>query len=336
MYSVTNFFKSLIAGILVTLYVITINSHHMKRFLAVIAIAALLSVSTSFAAKKSKQPATPPSPTATAFTRLLWDGEAPHPKVIRPDADGHMRAPVNIGDTAKIHVFLPEASKANGKAVVLCPGGAYLGLCMDYEGGDWAPFFNEQGIALIVLQYRLPDGTWQIPVEDVQEAIRTARRNAREWNLDPAKIGVGGSSAGGHLASTASTHFNAPVNADTVSCRPDFAILYYPVISFLPPLTHTDTRRSFLGPNFTTEQELLFSNELQVTPETPRTWLGYSHDDDLVPTPNGLRYYEALRENGVPASLHIYPTGGHGWGIRSDFRYRDQMLSDLRSWLASF
>ena len=310
---------------------------HLKHlFLAFAAIAALLSAPATSAAKKNKQQATPPSPTATAFTRLLWDGEAPHPKKFKPDADGNIRTPRNVGDTAKIHVFLPDAAKANGKAVVLCPGGAYLGLCMDYEGGDWAPFFNEQGIALIVLQYRLPDGTWQIPVEDVQEAIRTARRNASQWNLDPSKIGVGGSSAGGHLASTASTHFNAPVNEDSVSCRPDFSILYYPVISFMPQLSHTDTRRSFLGPNFTIEQEILFSNEFQVTSETPRTWIGFSHDDDLVPTPNGLRYYEALRDNGVPASLHIYPTGGHGWGIRPDFRYRAEMLADLRSWLASF
>lgn len=301
------------------------------RFLLSIA-AMLLSVASVSAAKTHNSANNSPR----AFTRLLWEGEAPHPKTIRPDAEGNMRKPVNIGDTAKIHVFLPAPAKANGKAVVLCPGGAYLGLCMDYEGADWAPFFNDRGIALIVLQYRLPDGTWQIPVEDVQEAIRLARRNAGEWNLDPSKIGVGGSSAGGHLASTASTHFNSPVNPDNVSCRPDFSILFYPVISFMPQLTHTDTRRSLLGPNFSTQAEILFSNELQVTPQTPRTWIGFSHDDDLVPTPNGLRYYEALRTAGVPASLHIYPTGGHGWGIKPEFRYHNEMLADLSSWLESF
>lgn len=299
------------------------------RFLLSIA-AAIMAFSIASAASPKK------SDTPRAFLLPLWEKEAPHPKIIKPDSEGNLRKPVNIGDSAKIYVFLPAAEKANGKAVVLCPGGAYLGLCMDYEGGEWAPFFNERGIALIVLQYRLPDGTWQIPVEDVQEAIRVARRNAREWNLDPAKIGVGGSSAGGHLAATASTHFNTPVNPDTVSCRPDFSILFYPVISFMPQLTHTDTRRSLLGPNFTTQEEILFSNELQVTPETPRTWIGFSHDDDLVPTPNGLRYYEALRTAGVPASLHIYPTGGHGWGIKKDFRYHNEMLADLSSWLESF
>lgn len=297
-----------------------------------LSLAALL-ISASFAsAAKNATPDDSPR----AFTQLLWKGEAPHPKHIRPDNAGNIRKPVDVGDTAKIHVFLPAPEKANGKAVVLCPGGAYLGLCMDYEGGDWAPFFNERGIALIVLQYRLPDGTWQIPVEDVQEAIRLARRNAKEWNLNPSGIGVGGSSAGGHLAATASTHFSNPVNPDTVSCRPDFSILFYPVVSFMPQLTHTDTRRSLLGPNFSTEAEILFSNELQVTPQTPRTWIGFSHDDDLVPTPNGLRYYEALRTAGVPASLHIYPTGGHGWGIKPDFRYHKEMLADLASWLESF
>jgi len=270
------------------------------------------------------------------FERLLWEGEAPHQKIIKPDAEGHIRAPQNIGDTAKIQVFLPAPSKANGKAVVLCPGGSYAALCMDYEGYEWAPFFNDEGIALIVLQYRLPEGTWQIPVEDVQEAIRVARRNAVEWNLNPDAIGIGGSSAGGHLASTASTHFNSPVNEDTVSCRPDFSILFYPVISMMPQLTHKYTRMFLLGPDFDPEKEILFSNELQVTPETPRAWIAFSHDDDVVCTPNGLRYYEALLNNNVPASLHIYPTGSHGWGYRPEFRYRNEMLADLRSWLRSF
>lgn len=306
----------------------------MKKFVNAALAAVCLSVAVALPMTAKKDAAN--AGEGRSLSLLLWKDEAPHPKTIRPDAQGNLRAPVNIGDTAKLHVFLPPASKANGKAVVLCPGGGYAGLCMDYEGTDWAPFFNEHGIALIVLQYRLPDGTWQIPVEDVQEALRVARRNAAEWNIDPHKVGVGGSSAGGHLASTASTHFADPVNADTVSCRPDFAILYYPVISFMPQLTHTGTRSNLLGPNFTIEQEILFSNEYQVNADTPRTWIGFSHDDNIVNPVNGLRYYETLKNAGVPASLHIYPTGGHGWGIRSDFRYRKEMLADLSSWLESF
>lgn len=269
------------------------------------------------------------------FTQLLWNGEAPHKKVIRPDANGNLRQPKDVGDTAKIHVYLPAPSKANGKAVVFCPGGAYAMLCMTYEGWDWANFLNEEGIALVVLQYRLPEGNWQIPVEDVQEAIRLTRRNAKEWNINPDMVGVGGFSAGGHLASTASTHFNSPVNADAVSCRPDFSVLFYPVISLMPQMTHYDSRRNFLGPNID-NKEILFSNELQVTAETPRTWLAFSHDDDCVPPQNGVRYYEALLNNHVPASFHIYPSGGHGWGIQTGFRYHKEMLADLSSWLRSF
>lgn len=287
----------------------------------------------SGAAKKKTTVKSDPADSPRAFTQLLWPQGAPHPKVVGPE-----RKPVDVGDTAKVHVFLPAPSKANGKAVVLCPGGAYLGLCMGYEGTDWAEFFNNEGVALVVLQYRLPAGTWQIPVEDVQEALRLTRRNAKEWHVDPSKVGVGGSSAGGHLAATASTHFNTPVNPDTVSCRPDFSILYYPVISFMPQITHRDTRRSFLGSDISPTDEIFFSNETQVTPQTPRTWLAYSHDDDLVPTIHGLRYYEALRTAGVPASMHIYPTGGHGWGIlpADRFPYHETMLQDLRSFLTSF
>lgn len=301
----------------------------MNKILTVV-LAVMVAV-TTWGAKNSASPENP-----RQFSRLLWEGEAPHSKTLKPDSQGNIRAGVDVGDTAKIHVFLPPEDKANGKAVVLCPGGGYAGLCMSYEGIDWAPFFNDRGIALVVLQYRLPEGTWQIPVEDVQEAVRVVRRNAAAWHIDPAKVGVGGSSAGGHLAATASTHFNAPVNSSDVSCRPDFAILYYPVISFMPQLTHTGTRSNLLGSDFPIEHEILFSNEYQVSPETPRTWIGFSHDDSLVNPVNGLRYYEALLKAGVPASLHIYPSGEHGWGFRQDFRYRNEMLADLSAWLLSF
>lgn len=300
------------------------------------ALLAAALVSMAPASMDAKKKAAAPAETSTSFSRLLWEGEAPHPKTIKPDASGNIREPKNIGDTARIFVSLPPASKANGKAVVLCPGGAYAGLAMTYEGTDWAEWFNDRGIALITLQYRLPEGEWQIPVEDVQEAIRLCRRNAAEWNIDPSKVGVGGSSAGGHLAATASTHYDKPVNADTVSCRPDFSILYYPVISLMPDLTHQGTRNNLLGPGFSPKQEILFSNERQVTDTTPRAWIGFSHDDGAVPTENGLRYYEALKKHGIPASLHIYPTGGHGWGIKPTFRYREQMLSDLDAFLSSF
>ena len=313
----------------------TIITATMKLIPALL-LAALVGLTPLSGSAKKKAAAQAPAETTTTFSRLLWDGEAPHPKVIRPGKDGKIREPKNIGDTAKIFVSLPAPSKANGKAIVLCPGGAYGGLAMDHEGHDWAKWLNDRGVALVVLQYRLPEGQWQIPVEDVQEAIRLCRRNAGEWNIDPAKVGVGGSSAGGHLASTASTHYDNPVNADPVSCRPDFSVLFYPVISMMPEMTHRGTRSNLLGPDFEPTMEILFSNDRQVTDTTPRAWIGFSHDDSAVPTQNGLRYYEALKNHGIPASLHIYPTGGHGWGMRPDFTYHTPMLTDLEAFLNSF
>ncbi|MBD5224403.1 MAG: alpha/beta hydrolase [Bacteroidales bacterium] len=298
---------------------------------AVIASAAIASPSSA-----KKAPEADPADTPRSWTQLLWEGEAPHSKIIRPDANGNLRQPNEIGDTAKLHISLPAPSKANGKAVVLCPGGGYGHLAMDHEGCGWADFFNNQGIALITLQYRLPEGTWEIPVEDVQEAIRTVRRNAAGWNIRPDAIGIGGSSAGGHLASTAATHFANPVNADPVSCRPDFAILFYPVISLKPEYTHAGSRANLLGPNLTCEREIEFSNELQVTPDAPRTIIFYSSDDNVVHPFNGIHYYNALYNAGVPASIHVYPTGGHGWGCRPDFKYHDTMTEDLSSWLTGF
>ena len=298
--------------------------------------AMVITVAVALPSFAKKSPKTDPSDTPRAWTQLLWPDGAPHPKQIKPDAEGKVREPKEMGDTAKVHVFLPAPSKANGKAVVLCPGGGYVWLAIDNEGYGWVDFFNEQGIALVVLQYRLPDGTWEIPVEDVQEAVRLVRRNAKEWNINPDAIGVGGSSAGGHLASTASTHFAKPVNADPVSCRPDFAILYYPVISFLPQYSHGGSRIGLLGPSFTCEKEIEFSNEMQVTPDTPRTIILFSSDVDIVHPFNALRYYEALYNAGVPASLHIYPEGRHGWGSNPAFKYRKAMLTDLSTWLSGF
>lgn len=302
----------------------------MRFYPTLAALIFALAVAFPCPAKQSKSDA------PRSWTQLLWSGEAPHPKVIRPDAAGNVREPRELGDTAKLHIFLPSPSQANGKAVVLCPGGSYEGLAIDHEGYGWAPFFNEQGIALIVLQYRVPGGRRELPIEDVQEALRMVRRNAIQWNINPNAVGVGGSSAGGHLASTASTHFASPINPDTISCRPDFAILFYPVITMMPEYTHPGSRANLLGPSMSCLDEIAFSNELQVTPDTPRTIIFYSSDDDVVHPFNGTRYYEALLNAGVPASLHVYPSGGHGWGVRSDFKYHVPVLNELSAWLRSF
>lgn len=307
----------------------------MKSAIKLIAAMAL-AIAVALPSFAKKAPKADPADAPRSWTQLLWPDGAPHPKTLKPDANGNIREAKELGDTAKVHVFLPAPSKANGKAIVLCPGGGYVWIAIDNEGYGWTDFYNEQGVAVIVLQYRLPDGTWQIPVEDVQEAVRLARRNAKEWNLNPDAIGVGGSSAGGHLASTASTHFANPVNADPVSCRPDFAVLYYPVISFLPDYSHGGSRIGLLGNNFSCADELLFSNERQVTPDTPRTLILFSSDDDIVHPFNALKYYEALYNAGVPATMHIYPTGKHGWGSNPAFAHRETMLQDLGSWLKTF
>lgn len=228
-----------------------------------------------------------------------------------------------------IRVFLPPKDKTNGRVVIACPGGAYGGLAYGHEGYEWAPYFNEQGIALCVLKYRMPRGNREVPYSDAEEALRVVRENAKKWNIDPAKIGIMGSSAGGHLASTMATHLKSEL-------RPAFQILFYPVISMDQSITHAGSRQNLLGSNITPELDNLYSNEKQVTVDTPRAFIVFSDDDDAVPSENGVYYYLALKKNKVPASLYIYPSGGHGWGSRKDFKYNKEMLSDLTAWLNSF
>lgn len=226
-----------------------------------------------------------------------------------------------------IRIFLPEADKADGRAVVCLPGGGYSHLATDHEGYAWAPFFNDRGIALIVLKYRMPRGHAEVPQSDVREAFRLVREHASEWNINPRRVGIMGSSAGGHLASTIATHTDS-VNA------PAFQILFYPVVTMNPSLTHKGSRNGFLGSE-TPEKEMvqLYSNEMQVTPSTPPAIMLLSDDDTVVPSPNSINYYLALKRNRVPASLHVYPSGGHGWGIRTNFKYHTQMMADLDAWL---
>lgn len=228
-----------------------------------------------------------------------------------------------------IKVFLPEKEKATGRAVVVLPGGGYTHLATEHEGYDWAPFFNERGIAIAVVSYRMPNGDSTIPNTDAENAIKMMRENAEEWNINPYDVGIMGSSAGGHLASTVATH--APADA-----RPDFQILFYPVITMDPSYTHMGSHDNLLGKDPGKEKEDLFSNEKQVTTETPRAVILLSDDDKAVPSPNGVNYYLALNKCGVPASLYVYPSGGHGWGHRENFKYHPQMMSDLDAWLKSF
>ena len=228
-----------------------------------------------------------------------------------------------------LRVFLPAPELATGRAVVACPGGGYSGLAVNHEGYDWAPYFNKQGIALIVLKYRMPKGDRTLPISDAEAAMKMVRDSADVWNLNPNDIGIMGSSAGGHLASTIATH--APE-----ALRPNFQILFYPVITMDKSFTHMGSHDNLLGKDASAELETEFSNEKQVTKETPCAFIAYSDDDKTVPPANGVNYYLALNKKGVPSVLHIYPTGGHGWGIREDFLYKSEMQNELTSWLRSF
>ncbi len=225
-----------------------------------------------------------------------------------------------------IRVFLPAKDKANGMAVVCCPGGGYSHLATDHEGYDWAPFFNKRGFAFVVLKYRMPHGVTEVPISDAREALRVVRENAEKWNINPAKVGIMGSSAGGHLASTIATH------SDSLTV-PAFQILFYPVITFDYTYTHKGSRHGLIGTDASEEQVKLYSNELQVTKTTPPAILLLSDDDRVVPSANSVNYYLALKKKGIPATMHIYPSGGHGWGNRTSFKYNREMLADLSAWL---
>ncbi len=219
-------------------------------------------------------------------------------------------------------IFLPPADKANGTAVIICPGGGYWVVAYGHEGLDEAKKFNEMGVAAFVLKYRIPSSASMPnpeigPLQDAQEAIKTVREHAAEWHINPARVGIMGFSAGGHLAATAGTHFNHVVipNPLNTSLRPDFMLLIYPVISFSDSIGHIGSRDQLIGKNPSLEKIIEYSNELQVTKETPPTFLVHADDDDGVNPQNSVSFYLALLKNKVPAELHIYQTGGHGFGL---------------------
>jgi len=219
-------------------------------------------------------------------------------------------------------VFLPADEKATGIAVLICPGGAYAHLAFDHEGLAIAKWLNNNGIAGIILKYRLPSDFIMKdksvgPLQDAQEAIRIIRRKASEWKINQNRIGVIGFSAGGHLASTLSTHFDEKVyeSKDTTSARPDFSLLIYPVISFDSSFTHAGSRENLIGYNPSDDEVRHFSNELMISSNTPPAFLVHSSDDHVVPVKNSLVYYEGLIKNNIVAEMHVFQKGGHGYGL---------------------
>lgn len=274
-------------------------------------------------------------PLADAKPIPLWERDVPYLKSDDPK------------DVPTLTPYLPEKDKASGAAVVICPGGGYGALAMTHEGTDIAKWLNERGIAAFILKYRIagknnPAPIHPAPITDAQRAIRMVRAKAAEWGVDPKRIGIWGFSAGGHLASSAATHFdkgNADASdaIDKVSCRPDFAILGYPVISMKAPYTHGGSRNNLLGKNADEKLVESFCNDLAVTKETPPTFLFHTDEDRAVPPMNSILFYAALKQHGVPAELHIYEKGVHGVGLAPLDKIKDKALAGwperLNDWL---
>ena len=257
---------------------------------------------------------------------MLWPQGAPGAK---GDADA---------DRPAVRIYLPPAEKATGTAVVVCPGGGYRNLALDHEGSQIARWLNSLGVAAFVLRYRLgPAYHHPIELGDAQRAIRYVRSKSAEFQVVPDRIGIWGFSAGGHLASTVGTHFDAgsPDAADPIDragCRPDFMILAYPVISLVTEYVHKGSRTNLLGPDPDPALAESLSNERQVTPQTPPTFLFHTDADKGVPAENSVLFYLALRKAGVPAELHIYERGNHGVGLAQ----KDPVLSTWPARLADW
>lgn len=259
------------------------------------------------------------------FARIFWRPSAKTVKLY--ESDGPIRSTQQKADftEALLEIYSPREDENNGLCVIMCPGGGYEGESQSYEGRDFAPWFTTRGVTYCMLQYRLPKGNHEIPLADAEAAMEYLRSHAEELGIK--KIGIGGSSAGGHLASTLATHYSSG------RTRPDFQILLYPVITMDASFTHAGSRKNLLGDAPSQELVDLYSNEKQVTKDTPEAFIVLASDDFLVPVKNSTRYYEALVEKGVGATLLCYPTGNHGFGNNDTFKYRNNWLDELDTWI---
>lgn len=250
---------------------------------------------------------------------------------------------IELVNEPTLQVFLPPKGISTGQGVVICPGGGYRGVAYDIEGTEIAKFLNTKGIAGFVLKYRMPGAESVVvrneaPLQDAKRAIRMVRANAEKWNVDTDKVGVMGFSAGGHLASTLGTHYNSEDtfktdSIDSLSARPDYMILVYPVITMKDSYTHQGSKNNLLGEDPDEEMVEYYSNETQITPDTPPTFLVHATDDDAVPVENSLMFYQALKENGVSAEMHIYPEGGHGFNLGLGRGHLQGWTDRLYDWL---
>lgn len=275
----------------------------------------------------------------------LYDGKIPNSK---PYTTKELWEPQDNGDTIvhytsepTLTIFLPDKSTATGTGIIICPGGGYWVTSIVKEGFAVARKFNEMGIAAFVLKYRMPNDSSMIdkktgPLQDAQRAIQLVRLHAKEWNVDTNRVGIMGFSAGGHLASTAATHFQHSyiVNSTNINLRPDFAILIYPVISFQDDIGHLGSRDQLIGKNPPKDLINSFSNEMQVSAQTPPAFLVHATDDNTVPVMNSISFYEALLKYKVPAEMHIYKAGGHGFGMHNPTNKGDWMTL-CKNWINS-
>lgn len=280
------------------------------------------------------------SVTSFAQDKILkvWPNGAPNDNGMKEPEEKYDGVRVRNVSEAEMYLFLPEKEKNTGAAVVICPGGGYMIEAMDHEGYEMAKWLANRGVAGIVLKYRLPYGHHEIPSGDARQALRLVRMNAKEWGINPDKIGIAGSSAGGHLASTVGTRFdkgipNSSCPTDQFSCRPDFMLLLYPVITFSEEFGHMGSRKNLIGEGNDWKLVKEYSNELHVTPETPPTFLILADDDSGVPPRNSVEFYLALKENKVPAEIHIFSQGGHGFGMNKKNLPVDQWPELFYNWL---
>ncbi len=274
----------------------------------------------------------------------LYSSEIPNSKTAQDEERSEQRDGITIVSKISkptLSLFLPTKEKANGTAVVICPGGGYWVNAISHEGTDVAKKFNEMGVAAFVVKYRIPNDATMVnreigPLQDAQQAIKTVREHAKEWNIDVNRIGIMGFSAGGHLASTAGTHFETAVipNPVNINLRPDFMILIYPVISFNDKIAHLGSREQLIGKQPSPEKITYYSNELQVTAKTPPAFLVHASDDQAVSSSNSVVFYESLLKNKVPAELHIYQKGGHGFGMNNKTT-DDQWIDRCKNWMKS-
>jgi acetyl esterase/lipase len=275
---------------------------------------------------------------AQDFTLKVWPDGAPNINGLTQLEEEFEGKRVRNVSEAMMYVYLPEKSQNTGAAILFCPGGGYIHEAMSHEGYEMAEWARSKGIAGIVLKYRLPNGHDSVPSSDARQALRIIRQHAAEWGINPAKVGIAGSSAGGHLATTVGTRFdlgdkNSADPLAQISCRPDFMLLLYPVVSFREDVGHMGSRQNLIGPGNDWAKAKQYSNELFVTKETPPAFFVLADDDKTVIPQNSIDFYLALKKFNIPAEMHIFREGGHGFGMRKKDLPADNWPNLFYDWL---